>query len=640
MKPIPVPLKNVTIEGGFWGPRVRLASEVIVPYQWKVMNDRIPGAEKSHAIKNLRIAAGRSKGEFQGARFSDSDVGKWLEALAYGLATHPDKKLEKIADGVIDLLAEAQETNGYLDTFYIIKEKEKQLTNLRDQHELYVMGHLMEGAVAYYEATGKRKYLEVMMRAADLMAKLYGPKRGQKRAYPGHQEVEIALVKLYRVTGDKKYLNLSKFFIDERGREPYYFDLEAKKRSDGPSPWDRGDRSHRQAHMPVREQKEAVGHAVRAMYMYSAMVDVARETHDKGLMKACVRLWKNVTERRMYVTGGVGSSHSGESFTVDYDLPNETGYAETCASVGMVFWAHRMVNYDPDNRYADVMERALYNGVMSGVSLDGEHYFYVNPMAAYPKALSGHNSTARRFRWHGCACCPPNLARLLTSLGGYIYSQTPKEAFVHLYVNGKADVKIGGQNVVLTQKTEYPWSEKVRITVSPENPAEFTVSVRIPGWCRNAALKVNGKKVQLSSITRKGYARIDREWAKGDKIDLLFPMPVERLRSHPKVRANVGRTALQRGPVVYCLEEADNGPDLNGIALPSGSKLAVKMEKRLLGGVPVITGRAIREDARSSGNELYGTGGTKTKSTTIKAIPYSLWANRREGEMLVWIRTT
>jgi DUF1680 family protein len=604
------------------------------------MNDRIPGAEKSHAIENLRIAAGRSKGKFQGARFSDSDVGKWLEALAYGLATHPDKKLEKIADGVIDLLAEAQEDNGYLDTFYIIKEKEKQLTNLRDQHELYVMGHLLEGAVAYYEATGKRKYLEVMMRAADLIAKLFGPKRGQKRGYPGHQEMELALIKLYRVTGKKKYLDLSKFFIDERGREPYYFDLEAKKRGDGQSPWDHGDRSHRQAHLPVREQKKAVGHAVRAMYMYSGMIDVARETGDKGLVKACKILWKNVTAQQMYITGGVGSSHAGESFTVDYDLPNESAYAETCAAIGLVFWAQRMLNYDPDNRYADVMERALYNGVMSGVSLDGEHYFYVNPLAAYPKALGGHNSTARRFRWHGCACCPPNLARLLTSLGSYIYSQTRNEVLVHLYVNGKAELEIGGQNVVLTQKTEYPWSEKVHIAVSPENPAECTVSVRIPGWCRSATMKINGKAVRLSSITRKGYARINRRWSKGDRVDLFFPMPVERMKSHPKVRANAGRAALQRGPVVYCLEEADNGPDLNQIVLPENSKLKVSMEKRLLGGVPAITGWAIREDGRSGGNELYGTGGTMTKSTTIKAIPYSLWANRSEGEMLVWIRTT
>lgn len=636
MKTRSVSLTNVVINGGFWGPRADQAREIILPFQWEVMNDRVPGVAKSSVIKNFKIAAGKAKGEFHGYVFQDSDFGKWCEGVAYSLMIHPDPELEKKCDKVIDLLEQAQEQDGYLNTRFMLKDRDMRWKNVRDWHEMYVAGHLLEGAVAYYLATGKRKFLDMMIKNINLINKKFGPGKGKKRGYPGHQEIELALVKLYRVTGEKKYLDLSKFFIDERGKKPFYFDMEQKKRGDGFPGWvSRHAKKYNQSHLPVREQKVATGHAVRAMYMYCGMTDAAIETGDKTLIKALKTLWNNVTKKQMYIIGGVGSTNHGEAFTFDYDLPNETAYAETCAQIGLVFWAKRMLELDVDASCADVMERALYNGVISGVSLDGRHFFYQNHLASYPWPDAEKGST-QRPGWYGCACCPPNLVRMLTSLGEYIYTRTDNEIFTNLFIAGTADIELKKTNVRLTQRTAYPWKDTVAISVSPSAPATFSLSVRIPDWCRKPVVKVNGKKINLKSCMYKGYARITREWKKGDKVVLTLPMPVERVYANPKVRMNVGRVALQRGPIVYCLEEVDNGKDLNAILLPKDAKLTVKTDKIAGQNVPVITAKAKRIPADSR-NALYADTVAKPKAASIKAIPYFMWANRAEGEMLVWI---
>ena len=588
-------------------------------------------------MANFRIAAGRKKGDFTGYRFQDSDFGKWIEAVAYRLSTHPDPKLEREADRAIDLVADCQRKNGYLNTYFTITEPGQEWTDLCTMHELYVAGHLLEGAVAYYQATGKRKFLDVMIRNVQLIGRLFGRGKNQKRGYPGHQEIELALIKLYHVTGDPKHLELATYFIDERGRQPGYFDRERKARGEPPLRVDQLDPEYWQVHKPVREQTEAVGHAVRVMYMACGMADVARENNDRALVTTLRKLWRNVVDRRMYIIGGVGSIHDGEAFTYDYDLPNETSYAETCAAIGLVFWAQRMLSLEANGKYGDVMERALYNGVISGVSQDGRHFFYSNPLASFPHPR--RPGSTLRPGWYGCACCPPNLARLLTSLGTYIYGEAPRTLFVHLYAESTGQFTVGKTAVELRQRTNYPWKEKIAIRVRPESPCRFKLAVRIPGWCRNPSMRINDERITLRSITRKGYAFIDRTWQKGDRVELTFPMPPERVYSRPEVRADAGRVALQRGPVVYCLEEFDNGPDLNRLALSRKSPLRVKLDSVGDICVPFIHARAA--GLVSSSDAAFSTAAPMPGADrAITAIPYFLWANRGENEMLVWIRET
>jgi hypothetical protein len=376
------------------------------------------------------------------------------------------------------------------------------------------------------------------------------------------------------------------------------------------------------------------------MYLYSAMTDLAAETGDATLWTACKRLWRNVTEERMYVTGAVGSAAQGERFTCDYDLPNEAAYAETCAAIGLVFWAHRMLQVERDGRYADVMERALYNAVLSGVSLDGTRFFYANPLALYPPALrfSPGVLSATRQEWYGCACCPPNIARLIASLREYMYSQGRDEVCVHLYAQGSAELEVTGRRLALAQETNYPWDGAVRLTLGLEEPARFALALRVPGWCRKARLKVNGRAAPLGRAAAKGYARVRRLWQDGDCVELELPMPVERITAHPKVRSDAGRVALQRGPIVYCLEEADNGPDLNDISLPRNAALRARYEQDTLGGVVAVTGHGRRSNLTAWRGSLYRPARTATKPVTIRAVPYCTWANRKPGEMLVWIR--
>ena len=640
---------KVSINDGFWSRYDDLVRNVVIPYQRDALNDKIADAEPSGAIRNFRIAAGEDEGEFYGMVFQDSHVAKWLEAVAYSLQMHPDPELEKEADEVIDLIGRAQQPDGYLNTYYIINGLDKRWTNLHECHELYCAGHMIEAAVAYYEATGKRKFLDIVCKFADHIDSVFGPEEGKLKGYPGHQEIELALVKLFRVTKNEKYLNLAKFFLDERGKDPYYFDIEWEKR--GKTSYWTGARSqppskskeYNQAHLPVREQTEAVGHSVRAVYMYAAMVDVAIETEDKELLEACHRLWDNIVSKRMYITGGIGSQVHGEAFSFDYDLPNDTAYAETCAAIGLVFFAHRMLKIEPKAEYADAMERALYNGVISGITLDGKRFFYVNPLEVDPEACEKNGNMRHvkptRQKWFGCACCPPNIARLLASLGHYIYGLNNNTIYTHLYIDSKAKLEVGGTEVEITQKTNYPWDGKVVINLNLDEAKEFGLAVRIPGWCRESRLKLNGQEIDLASITVDGYAVVQRLWKDGDRLELDLRMEPVRVRSNPKVKANVGKVAIQQGPIVYCLEEADNGPELHSLILPKDAALKSSFREDMLGGINVITaeGQRIKEDAW--GPELYRAEvSIEYEPAKLTFIPYYAWANRQIGEMTVWVR--
>ncbi|MCD9021132.1 glycoside hydrolase family 127 protein [Cohnella silvisoli] len=646
-----VSYKAVQIRDPFWTKYMNLVRDEVIPYQWGALNDRIEDAAPSHAIQNFRIAAGEAEGEFYGYIFQDSDVAKWLEAVAYSLATSPDLELEKLADETIDLLGKAQQADGYLNTHFSIKYPDRRWVNERDNHETYCAGHLIEAAVAYYETTGKIKLLDIACKLADHIDSIYGAEEGKQRGYPGHQEIELALMRLYEATGVERYLKLSLFFIDERGQEPHYFKLEAEQRAErfgresllkeGYYHLYKHNYEYNQSHLPVREQHHAVGHAVRAVYMYAGMTDVAAATQDQTLIDSCKRLWDNVTQRQMYITGGIGSNHDGEAFSFDYDLPNDTAYTETCAAIGLVFWAHRMLHLDPHGKYADVIERALYNGTISGMSLDGKSFFYVNPLEVWPDACKRpdkmHVEPVRQ-KWFGCACCPPNIARLIASLGQYIYSQSEQTAYVHQYIGSETKLEVAGRSVQLSQQTNYPWDETIELAVSPDRPGEFTVAVRIPGWCEGASVHVNGQAVSVEATLHKGYFAIKREWKAGDIVRIVLPMPVERIYANPNVRVNAGKVALQRGPVVYCLEQADNGAILPDISLPEHAALDVRFEPEVLGGVAVITGEAVRGELFGWDATLYAAKKRSERSVSIKAIPYFAWANRGAGEMQVWIR--
>jgi DUF1680 family protein len=614
----PVTFTKVKIDDGFWAPRIKINREQTLPVEYAQCRDtgRIAAA-------NLNWKEGQPN---KPHIFFDSDVAKWIEAASYSLSTHPDQELERQIDEVIELYAKAQRADGYLNTYYNQIEKDKRWTNLRDNHELYCAGHLIEAAVAHFQATGKKTFLDVMCRFADHIATIFGRGPEQKRGYCGHEEIELALVKLYRATGEQKYFDLAQYFIDERGQQPHYYDEEARARGDDPKKFWATDYSYNQAHKPVRELREIGGHAVRAMYLYCGMADAAAETGDEKMREALDALWAHGTERLMYVTGGLGSSRHNEGFTFDYDLPNETAYCETCAAIGFVFWAQRMLHLECDSRYADVLERALYNNVLSGVSLDGKKFFYENPLAS----LGSH----RRQEWFGCACCPPNVARILASLGQYVYSQGDDEAIVHLYVQGSGELSVGGQQVTLQQTTEYPWNGRVAIRVSPQSPSQFALKLRIPAWAEKHSISVNGKAVQAP--VERGYAVIERTWSSNDRVELDLAMEVQRVRSHPKVRMNAGRIALQRGPLVYCLEGADNGADLNAISLPRDATFRVRHEPGLLNGVSVLTTHAVKADAKEWGIDLYQARAKNLTPVEITAIPYCVWENRGACEMLVW----
>ncbi|EJC81556.1 hypothetical protein Rleg4DRAFT_3241 [Rhizobium leguminosarum bv. trifolii WSM2297] len=563
--------------------------------------------------------------------FWDSDLGKSIETIAYSLYRRPNPKLEARADEIIDMYERLQDKDGYLNAWFQRVEPARRWTNLRDHHELYCAGHLMEAAVAYYQATGKRKLLDIMSRFADYMITMFGHGEGQLPGYCGHEEVELALVKLARVTGEKKYLDLSKFFIDERGTEPHFFTAEAAR--DGRSAADFHQKTYEygQAHQPVREQTKVVGHAVRAMYLYSGMADIATEYKDDSLTAALETLWDDLTTKQMYITGGIGPAASNEGFTDYYDLPNDTAYAETCASVGLVFWASRMLGRGPDRRYADIMEQALYNGALPGLSTDGKTFFYDNPLESAGK----HH----RWKWHHCPCCPPNIARLVTSIGSYMYAVADDEIAVHLYGESTTRLKLAnGAEVELQQVTNYPWDGAVAFTTRLEKPARFALSLRIPDWAEGATLSVNGEKLDLAATMRDGYARIDRQWADGDSVALHLPLSLRPQYANPKVRQDAGRVALMRGPLVYCVETTDNGADLNAIVLPRELPAAETVVLKDLNDAVALDLKVEREETSNWGTPLYRQAPAERQVATARFVPYHLWDNRAPGEMLVWVQ--
>lgn len=641
-------VQNVCITDDFWSKYSALIRDTVIPYQWKALNDQIPDAAPSHAIRNFRIAAGLEEGEFDGFVFQDSDPAKWLEAVGYSLASHPDPELEQLADGLIDLIVSAQQEDGYLNTYFTIKKPGERWTNLLDCHELYCAGHMTEAAVAYYEATGKRKLLDAMCRFADYIDSVFGTEPGKLQGYDGHQEIELALVKLYKVTGEHKYLRLSQYFIDQRGKDPHFFVDEWEQRGKT-THWHQGIASspnlhYNQSHLPVREQTVAVGHSVRAVYMYTAMADLAILNQDQELLNACKQLWNNITTRQMYITGGIGSTHHGEAFSFDYDLPNDTVYAETCASIGLIFFAQRMLQLEPKREYADVMERALYNLVLGSMSLDGMHYFYVNPLEVWPEASEKnpgkHHVKAERQKWFGCSCCPPNVARLIASLGQYIYSVNKNKLFVHLYIGNESTLFLENEPIRIKQQSALPWVGEVKFQIELERPKQFTLALRIPSWCSGeAVLRVNGEECSNGNILiSNGYAEIERVWSNNDHIEWILPMSAQLVEGHPQIRANAGKAAIQRGPIVYCLEEKDNGNLLASLSLSSQSKLIEKFDPDLFGGVYVIETQGWKDDSSSWDEEPYRLMDKKSTPVGIRAIPYFLWGNRGKGEMSVWTR--
>jgi len=633
-----IPLKNCKIQDDFWSPIHQLITDVVIPYQEDILNDSVPGVEKSHAIENFRIAAGESDGEYYGMVFQDSDVAKWLEAVAYSLIVKPDAELEKRADEVIRLIGKAQDDDGYLNTHFILRMPDRKWTNLQEAHEMYCSGHMIEAAVAYKKATGKDNLLDVMRKNADLICSRFG--KDKIRGYPGHQEIELALLRLYRITGDKKYLDTAKYFIDERGTEPEFFFHEEVPNRD----WVRNEsfkekdhKTYTQVHAPVREQDKAVGHAVRAVYMYTGMADLAAETQDDELAAACRRLWDNVTKQQMYITGGIGQTHFGESFSVDYELPNDLIYAETCASIAMIFFARRMLEMEANGEYADIIEKELYNGVLSGMQLDGKTFFYVNPLEVVPD-VSGtlpeyKHALPQRPQWYTCACCPPNVSRLLMSLGQYAWGQNENGIFAHTYLGGTAFFEIAG-GIDVACRSSYPWEGKVDYTVDPkQDGASFKFAIHIPGWCKNWTVLINGEKADAALKT--GYIYLDRAWKSGDRVEIDLDMPPQRMYANTKVRADAGCVALQRGPLVYCFEEIDNGEYLSALRLPRSAEIKTRViEDETLGKVVILEVEGARTILE---NDLYSDEPPKTIPALLKAVPYYTWGNRKPGAMRVWI---
>jgi DUF1680 family protein len=623
----PVRFTAVRIESGFWRERLDTVLTKTIPSQYKQLGES--GILESLSIPQppppLRIPVGEHGLTTQ--VFWDSDVGKWIEAASYALSHRRDATIEDHIERITDQLERAQLPDGYLNCWYIDRELERRWTNLRDRHELYCAGHMLEGAVAYWQATGRRRLLEVMERYVAHIAATFGTGPDQRRGYCGHQEIELALIKLYHATGERKHLELARYFIDERGNTPpHYFDLEARARGDDPKKYWFASYEYNQSHRPVRQQDKVVGHAVRAMYMYTAMADLAADLGDSALQRACETLWRDLTSHRMYVTAGLGPAAANEGFTRDFDLPNETAYAETCAAVALIFWAQRMLNLDCDRAYADVLELSLFNGALSGLSRDGTHYFYENPLES--------DGSHTRWTWHPCPCCTMNVARLVASVGGYFYSTGDDLVAVHVYGASRAEMTVGNQGVVIRQETDYPWSGAVALTIETEQPVRFKLRLRIPGWARTHRLAVNGTALTPPLI--RGYAEIDRTWNNGDRVELELPMPVERLYAHPEVRADLGRVGLKRGPLVYCVEQVDNPDTEVGLMrLPREASVGTQVRADLFDGIVTVVAEAAQ--VAPEGEALYRTEPFPTKRANLVAVPYYAWANRGPNRMQVWI---
>jgi DUF1680 family protein len=634
----PVPFTAVHVNDGFWAPRIEVNRKITIPFAFKK-------DEETGRVDNfIRAAEALHNEPFPnhkppGYPFDDTDLYKVIEGASYSLSVTPDPELDRYIDGLIAKIAAAQEKDGYLYTARTIDPShphawagpQRWVLETVDSHELYDLGHLYEAAAAHFAATGKRTLLDIALRTADLLDRTFGP--GKEVIWPGHQITEMGLAKLYRVTGDERYLKLAKFMLDVRGPDTVKLPDGTRARN----------RTYNQAHMKVVDQTEAVGHAVRATYMYSGMADVAALTGDTSYVKAIDAIWDNVAGKKLYITGGIGATGAGEAFGKNYELPNMSAYNETCAAVGNDYWNHRLFLLHADAKYIDVMERTLYNGLISGVALDGTTFFYPNPLES--------NGQHARSPWFGVACCPGNITRFMASVPGYVYAQRGDALWINLYMGNKAAIKLdNGQTINVAQETKYPWDGAVKVTVDPGKVAvNFTVNVRIPGWARNepvasdlyhysdkstaaVTLKVNGKAMPVK--IEKGYASIARKWAAGDTIELNLPMPVRRVIANDQVAADHGRVALERGPIVYAAEWPDNpNGKVRNLMLPDNAPLTTEFKPALLKGVTVVKSQAVALAFDANGKV------TKTPQE-FTAIPYYAWANRGRGQMLVWLPDT
>ncbi len=585
----PVPFNQVSITDNFWTPRLKAHADQTLQACIAQMQD------STKRISNFEKAAGMKAGKHEGIYFDDSDVYKAMEGIAYSLINNPNAAYEALLDKWIGLIVKSQQPDGYLNTYFTLNLPDQRWTDM-DKHEMYCGGHMVEAAIAHYQATGKRTFLDVAIRFANHLDSTFGP--GKRHWVAGHQEIELALVKLYHVTGEKKYLDLAHWLLEERGHGHGRGGIWSNAKM-GPA--------YCQDDVPVSEISDIKGHAVRAMYLFAGMADVAAEENIPGYVEALNRVWEDVVYRNMYITGGIGSSKHNEGFTEDYDLPNKTAYCETCASIGMVFWNNRMNLLSKDAKYADVMERSLYNGVLPGVSLEGDLFFYVNPLES--------DGDHHRQRWFGCACCPSNVSRFIPSIGSYIYLKNDQELFVNLYMGNEAELEMGKTKVKLEQTTDYPWDGKVVLAVDPASPVSFGLKMRIPGWCKGFRASVNGETVPAVK-KEDGYLGIERKWKKGDQVSLWLDMPAGLVAADPRVKENLGKRAVQRGPLVYCLEQEDN-TDLDEAAVDEHMQFTTVQGARKLEGMKILK--------------------TKPNGQGLTFIPYFAWDNRNAGRMKVWV---
>lgn len=618
---------------------VKKAEDKMLPYQWEALNDRLAEGPKSYSVRNFRAAAGEIDAPHAGAVFQDSDIFKWIEAAAYALKRERNPALEEKIDWFVSLMQKAQQPDGYLDTYYILTDISKRFTNLRDNHELYCLGHLIEAAVAYFEATGKRGILDVALKYVELVNATFGFEEGKKHGYPGHEEIELALVRLYRLTGDPMHLNLARYFLSARGTNDY-FDDEAASRGDKPA-WAWSVYSHRnryyQADEPVKEMTMAKGHSVRQLYLLTGMAEVALETGDSELKAACDTMWKDITRRQMYITGAVGQSSFGEAFTLDYDLPSDTVYGETCAAISLYFFAASLLKSHPLGEYGDIMDTLLYNGTLSGINEDGTRYFYVNPLECIPKRSKYSQSVfhvrTQRQAWYGCACCPPNIARMLTNLDERLLLKSGNTLYVNLFASLDTETRLESGGVSLTETTDYPNDGCISIRVNKAFPG-FVLALRLPGWVQTYTLRINGQNPPC--VMDEGYIYIS-DLKDGDEISYVLDMPARLVAAHPLSHATAGKVAVMRGPVVYCLEEADNGGELWNVLIRPDAPMSVSRDERF---GQVIAAPALRQTQDNwDGYELYAPLRRPAyQDFTARFIPYRLWNNRGEGEMRVWLR--
>ncbi|OFX31360.1 MAG: hypothetical protein A2W90_06955 [Bacteroidetes bacterium GWF2_42_66] len=587
----PVPFNQINISDAFWTPRLEAHANHTLETCIAQTQD------STQRINNFKKAAGLAEGKHEGIYFDDSDVYKAMEGIAYSLINNPNPEYEALLDNWIDLIAKSQQADGYLNTYYTLNLPDQRWTDM-EKHEMYCGGHMIEAAIAHHRATGKETFLNVAIKFANHLDNTFGP--GKRHWVPGHEEIELALVKLYHETKDKKYLDLAHWLLEERGHGHGIGGI-----------WNHKKRGaeYCQDDVPVSEITDIKGHAVRAMYLFTGMTDVAAEKDLPAYVEALKRVWDDVVLRNMYITGGIGSSLHNEGFTEDYDLPNKEAYCETCASIGMVLWNNRMNLFTKDAKYVDVMERCIYNGVLSGISLAGDLFFYVNPLES--------DGDHHRKRWYGCACCPSNVSRFIPSIGNYIYLVGEKEIFINLYMGNKANTELGNTKLELVQKTNYPWSGNVEIEIKPATASVFSVNMRVPGWCRKYTIAVNGKQT-ASPFVENGYVKIGRKWESGDKIRLNFEMPVEVVAADPQVKQNIGKRAVQRGPLVYCAEQADNRKiDWNQISIDPDGQFKPVAAKRKLEGMTILQ--------------------TNNQKRKLTFIPYFAWDNREPGKMKVWL---